>query len=74
MKSVRIESIGNGKEFLIDITCECGNNIFTDVTSGIASSKHKVSLGGGEVGLRCTECKKRCGIFPQVTNVYVYMH
>lgn len=70
MKDVRIETSINGKAFFVDVTCCCGKNGLTNLSTGERSFEHRVVLGGEELLLVC-DCGKKYRVRPQKLHIHV---
>jgi hypothetical protein len=69
MFAVRIEPVEN-ETYLIDVTCDCGQNGLTNQVTNTSSFRHEIKLGDNAVTLSC-RCGKKFHITPQQSHFHV---
>ena len=74
MQSVRVQCTLMGK-FLVDVTCDCGDNGLPDKTTGETSFKHPIELGTkGKKVLICEACQNEYIIHVQDDHIHISNH
>lgn len=72
MRSVRIEPAEDGTVILVDIMCDCGNSVLTNLNTTETSFKQEVVLGSQkDIVLKCEACSEVYVLQPQNTHIHI---